>query len=106
MASGKVITKSSSKSFGTNVASKTTDSFSINASGISISLASLPNEKNVQSAMDRITNKTAASASAPGSPEEGDIWYDTDDDEFYVRDEDSWNEVVTSVSGTVDGGSY
>jgi len=56
--------------------------------------------------MDRITNKTAASASAPGSPEEGDIWYDTDDDEFYVRDEDSWNEVVTSVSGTVDGGSY
>ena len=106
MASGKVITKSSSKSFGTNVASKTTDSFSINASGISISLASLPDEKNVQSAMDRITNKTAASASAPGSPEEGDIWYDTDDDEFYVRDEDSWNEVVTSVSGTVDGGSY
>ena len=106
MASGKVITKSSSKSFGTNVASKTTDSFSINASGISISLASLPNEKNVQSAMDRITNKTAASASAPGSPEEGDIWYDTDDDKFYVRDEDSWNEVVSSRSGTVDGGSY
>jgi len=106
MASGKVITKSSSKSFGTNVASKTTDSFSINASGISISLASLPDEKNVQSAMDRITNKTAASATAPGNPLEGDIWYDTDDDKFYVRDEDSWNEVVSSRSGTVDGGSY
>ena len=106
MASGKVITKSFSKSFGTNVASKTTDSFSINASGISISLASLPDEKNVQSAMDRITNKTAASATAPGNPLEGDIWYDTDDDKFYVRDEDSWNEVVSSRSGTVDGGSY
>ena len=106
MASGKVITKSSSKSFGTNVASKTTDSFSINASGISISLASLPDEKNVQSAMDRITNKTAASATAPGNPLEGDIWYDTDDDKFYVSDEDSWNEVVSSRSGTVDGGSY
>ena len=106
MASGKVITKSSSKSFGTNVASKTTDSFSINASGISISLAGLPDEKNVQSAMDRITNKTAASATAPGNPLEGDIWYDTDDDKFYVRDEDSWNEVVSSRSGTVDGGSY
>ena len=106
MASGKVITKSSSKSFGTNVASKTTDSFSINASGISISLASLPDEKNVQSAMDRITNKTAASATAPGNPLEGDIWYDTDDDKFYVRDEDSWNEVVSSRSGTVDGGAY
>ena len=106
MASGKVITKSSSKSFGTNVASKTTDSFSINASGISISLASLPDEKNVQSAMDRITNKTAASATAPGNPLEGDIWYDTDDDKFYVRDEDSWNEIVSSRSGTVDGGAY
>ena len=106
MASVKVITKSSSKSFGTNVASKTTDSFSINASGISISLASLPDEKNVQSAMDRITNKTAASATAPGNPLEGDIWYDTDDDKFYVRDEDSWKEVVSSRSGTVDGGSY
>ena len=56
--------------------------------------------------MDRITGKTAAQASAPGAPVEGDIWYDTDDDEFYVRDENSWNEVVTSVSGTVDGGSY
>ena len=106
MASGKVITKSSSKSFGTNVASNTTDSFSINASGISISLASLPDEKNVQSAMDRITNKTAASATAPGNPLEGDIWYDTDDDKFYVRDEDSWNEIVSSRSGTVDGGAY
>lgn len=106
MPSGKVTTKSSTKSFGSNIVSKTSDSFSINAAGISISLASLPDERNVQSAMDRITNKTAASTSAPGSPEEGDIWYDTDDDEFYVRDEDSWNEVVTSVSGTVDGGSY
>ena len=106
MPSGKVTSNSATKSFGTQNASKTTDSFSINASGIPITLASLPDEKNVQSAMDRITNKTAASATAPGSPEEGDIWYDTDDDEFYVRDEDSWNEVVTSVSGTVDGGSY
>ena len=56
--------------------------------------------------MDRITGKTAASASAPGNPAEGDMWYDTDDDKFYVRDEDSWNELVSSVSGTVDGGSY
>jgi len=37
---------------------------------------------------------------------EGDIWYDTDDDKLYVRDEDSWNELVSSISGTVDGGSY
>ena len=48
-----------------------------------------------------------ASASAPSSGiTEGDLFYDTDDDVFYVRDEDSWNELVSSVSGTVDGGSY
>ena len=106
MASGKVTSNSATKSFGTQNASKSSDSFSINASGIPITLASLPNEKNVQSAMDRITSKTAASASAPGNPVEGDIWYDTDDDKFYVRDEDSWNEIVSSRSGTVDGGAY
>ena len=106
MSKVKIPTQSATKSFGIQKASKTQDSFKINASGISISLQNLPNEKNVQSAMDRITGKTAAQASAPGAPVEGDIWYDTDDDEFYVRDENSWNEVVTSVSGTVDGGSY
>jgi hypothetical protein len=106
MPSGKVTSNSATKSFGTQNATKSSDSFSINASGIPITLSSLPNEKNVQSAMDRITNKTAASASSPGSPLEGDIWYDTDDDKLYIRDEDSWNELVSSISGTVDGGSY
>ena len=49
----------------------------------------------------------AVGASAPtAAVTEGDVWYDTDDDKFYVRDEDSWNEIFTSVSGTVDGGSY
>ena len=106
MAKITVPSQSATKSFGIQKASKTQDSFSVNASGISITLASLPDEKNVQSAMDRITGKTAASASAPGNPADGDRWYYTDDDKFYVRDEDSWNEVVSSRSGTVDGGSY
>jgi|TARA_R110000824_G_C14817095_1_gene636291 hypothetical protein len=46
------------------------------------------------------------SATLPGSGTEGDLYYDTDDDKLYTRDEDSWNEIVTSISGTVDGGSY
>jgi hypothetical protein len=106
MPSGKVTSNSATKSFGTQNASKSSDSFSINASAIPITLSSLPNEKNVQSAMDRITNHVATSDSAPGSPYEGDLWYDTDDDKIYVRDDDSWNEIVSSSSGTVDGGSY
>ena len=101
MPSGKVTSNSSTKSFGTQTAAKSTDSFSINASAIPVTTA-----KNVQEALERVTGQTASGPSAPGSPQEGDIWYDTDDDEFYVRDEDSWNEVVTSISGTVDGGSY
>ena len=106
MPSGKVTSNSSTKSFGTQNAAKSTDSFSINASAIPVTLASLPTAKNVQDALERVTGQTASGPTAPGTPVEGDIWYDTDDDEFYVRDEDSWNEVVTSVSGTVDGGSY
>ena len=46
------------------------------------------------------------STTLPGSGTEGDLYYDTDDDKLYARDEDSWNEIVTSVSGTVDGGSF
>ena len=106
MPSGKVTSNSATKSFGTQNASKSIDSFSIAASAIPLTLASLPDAKNVQEAIERVTGKTASGPTAPGTPLEGDIWYDTDDDEFYVRDEDSWNEVVTSVSGTVDGGSY
>ena len=52
------------------------------------------------------TGQQAKQASAPSSPIEGSFWYDTDDDKLYIRDEDSWNELVSSISGTVDGGSY
>ena len=61
---------------------------------------------NLKDALDEVAGQIAKSTSAPSSPLEGELWYDTDDDKFYVRDEDSWNEVITNISGTVDGGSY
>ena len=106
--SAKVTNNSSTKSFGTQNATKTQDSFNVKASAIPVSLSGgLSGTKNVQDALERLDNKTAAQATAPSTPNEGDIWYDSDDDKFYVRDEDSWNEIVVGgISGTVDGGGY
>ncbi len=60
-----------------------------------------------QAAFEELALEKFSQAAAPSTGvTEGDLWYDTDDDKFYARDEDSWNEVVTSISGTVDGGSY
>ena len=102
----KVTSNASAKSVGTQNASKSSDSFNIKASAIPISLTSYPNIKNVQDAVEKVTGQVSVADSAPGSPDEGELWYDSDDDKFYIRDEDSWNELVSSVSGTVDGGSY
>jgi hypothetical protein len=106
--STKISNQASSKSFGTQNASKTQESFSIRASAIPVNLAgNLSSTKNVEDALQRLDGKTAAQPGTPVAAVEGDIWYDTDDDKFYVRDEDSWNEIVVSgISGTVDGGGY
>ena len=104
-----VINKSASKVFGTQNATKSQDSFTIKASAIPCTLTGtgVKNAKNVQDALERLDTKTASQSAAPSAPFEGDIWYDTDDDKFYVRDEDSWNEIVVSgISGTVDGGGF
>ena len=109
MANAKVINKTATKSFGTQNATKTTDSFKVDASAIPVTLTGVgvSSAKNVKQALERLDAKTASQPTAPGSPSEGDIWYDSDDDKFFVRDEDSWNEVVVGgVSGTVDGGGY
>ena len=37
---------------------------------------------------------------------EGDLHYDSDDDVFYVRDEDSWNEVLVAGQSTLNGGTF
>jgi hypothetical protein len=106
--STKISNKASSKTIGTQNASKTQDVFSIKASAIPVNLAgNLSSTKNVEDALQRLDGKTATQSTSPASPVEGDIWYDTDDDKFYVRDEDSWNEIVVGgISGTVDGGGY
>ena len=109
MPSGKVTSNTSTKSFGTQNATKSSDSFTIKASAIPVTLTGtgISASKNVQDALERLDGRTAAQATSPGSPVEGDVWYDTDDDKFYIRDEDSWNEIVVSgISGTVDGGGF
>ena len=109
MASAKVVNNSATKSFGTQTAKKSVDSFSVDASAIPVNLTGghISSAKNVKAALEALDNRTAAQSAAPSSPSEGDIWYDTNDDKFYVRDEDSWNEIVVSgISGTVDGGGY
>ena len=106
--STKISNKASSKTVGAQNASKTRDVFSIKASAIPVNLGgNLAGARNVNDALQRLDGKTAAQASTPVAAVEGDIWYDTDDDKFYIRDEDSWNEIVVSgISGTVDGGGY
>jgi len=99
--------KVASKSFNTQTAAKSVESFTIDSGKIPHTSSSVT-ATNVQSALEEVASQLAVGAEAPTgvSVTEGDLWYDTDDDKFYARDEDSWNEVVTSLSGTVDGGSY
>jgi hypothetical protein len=101
----KVTTAATTKSIGTQTAAKASESFSLNTKKISHDSAGIT-AKNLSDALDEVANQQAKQASAPLSPVEGSFWYDTDDDKLYIRDEDSWNELVSSISGTVDGGSY
>jgi|TARA_R100001530_G_scaffold1267_2_gene2212 hypothetical protein len=109
MPGGNVADKSSTKSFGTQNASKSTDSFSIKASAIPVTLASLPSSKNVQAALEEISTQVAVQTTAPTGADvtEGDLWYDTDDDILFVRRDTSWIEMVQEeLSGNIDGGSW
>jgi hypothetical protein len=109
MPGGNVADKSSTKSFGTQNASKSTDSFSIKASAIPVNLASLPSSKNVQAALEEISTQVAVQTTAPTGADvtEGDLWYDTDDDILFVRRDTSWIEMVQEeLSGNIDGGSW
>jgi len=50
------------------------------------------------------TGTTAPTGSTVG---EGDVWYDTDDNQMFVRQDSAWKEVVVgSESGTIDGGQF
>jgi len=98
-------TQSSTKTIGTQTAAKSSEAFSLTTSKITHDSPNI-SAKNLRDALDEVTGQVAKSNDAPYSPNEGDLWYDLDDDKFYARDEDSWNELVSSRSGTVDGGSY
>jgi precorrin-2 methylase len=98
----------STKSFGTNVVSKTTDSFSINSSAIPHSSTNVT-ASNVRDAIEEVATQVAVGVSAPtgATVTEGDLWYDTDDDIFYVRRDTSWIELVQEeLTGNIDGGTW
>ena len=101
----KVTTSSASKSIGTQTAAKANESFQLDTKKITHNSAGIT-AKNLSAALEEVAGQQAKQASAPSNPVEESFWYDTDDDKLYIRDEDSWNELVSSVSGTVDGGSY
>ena len=101
----KVTTSSATKSVGTQTAAKSSESFTINTKKISHSSDSVT-AKNLADALDEVATQQAKQASAPSSPIEGNMWYDTDDDVMYVRDEDSWNEVHVSGRTALDGGTF
>ena len=105
MATIKTTSNVASKTIGTSRQQKTSESFTIDATKIPTSSASI-NAKNVQDALEEVATQQAKQASEPSSPVEGNMWYDTDDDVMYVRDEDSWNEIHVDGSSTLDGGTF
>ena len=107
MASIKSTTTGSSKSVGTQRVSKVSSTHDIRAGQISVS-ASGVNATNVKAAIEEISSKAiTASASAPTSDLfEGQLWYDSDDDKAYIRDEDSWQEIHVAGRSTLDGGTF
>ena len=100
-------TGSSSKSIGTQRVSKSAESHNIRASQITVAADGV-NAGNIKDAIEEISAKSiTVNASAPTNEvEEGNLWYDTDDDVMYIRDEDSWNEIHVSGRSTLDGGTF
>ena len=87
----------STKSIGSQLATKTTDSFSINSGAIPHSSSNVT-ASNVRDAIEEVATQVAVSASAPTSAvTEGDIWYDTDDNLLYVRVDSAWKNVPIQI---------
>jgi len=101
----KVTTSATSKSVGTQTAAKSSESFSLDTKKITHNSAGIT-AKNLSAALDEVAGQQAKQASAPGNPTEGNMWYDTDDDVMYIRDEDSWNEIHVDGASTLDGGTF
>jgi len=62
----------------------------------------------VGDAIDELAKDAIAQDVAPTTGvTEGDVWYDTNDDKYYIRKNSAWVEVLDSQSTfTVDGGTY
>jgi hypothetical protein len=101
----KVTTSATTKSIGTQTATKAAESFSLDTTKI-VHNSDAVSAKNLADALDEVATQQAKQASAPSSPTEGNMWYDTDDDVMYVRDEDSWNEIHVDGASTLDGGTF
>ncbi len=98
----------STKSFGSQTVTKTTDSFSINSSSIPHSSANVT-ASNVRDAIEEVATQVAVGTTAPTGETvtEGDLWYDTDDDQLFVRRDSSWTEMVQEdLTGDIDGGTW
>ena len=101
----KVTTTATSKSVGTQTTAKANESFKLDTTKITHSSAGI-SAKNLSAALDEVAGQQAKQASAPSSHVEGNMWYDTDDDVMYIRDEDSWNEIHVSGRTALDGGTF
>tara|TARA_R100000742_G_scaffold4279_1_gene1676 strand:- start:24650 stop:24985 length:336 start_codon:yes stop_codon:yes gene_type:complete len=105
----KVTNNSATKTFGTQVASKTAESFSISASEIPVTLSSQPDKKNVQDALEAMGTGQGVTVqiNEPSSPTEGDLWFKSNTDTLFVRGDNAWAEITdTSDQNNVDGGTF
>ena len=97
-----------SKSFNTQTAAKSVESFTIDSGKIPHTSSSVT-ATNVQSALEEVASQLAVGAEAPTgvSVTEGDLWYDTDDNQLFVRRDSSWTEMVQEdLTGDIDGGTW
>jgi len=101
-------TNVASKSFSTQTAIKSSESFTINSAKIPHSSSNIT-ATNVRDAIDEVATQVVAGTTAPTGVDvtEGDLWYDTDDDILFVRRDTSWTEMIQEeLSGNIDGGTW
>jgi hypothetical protein len=97
-----------SKSFNTQTAAKSVESFTIDSGKIPHSSSNVA-AGNVKDALEEVATQVVAGTTAPTGVDvtEGDLWYDTDDDILFVRRDTSWTEMIQEeLSGNIDGGTW
>ena len=97
-----------SKSFNTQTAAKSVESFTIDSGKIPHSSSNVA-AGNVKDALEEVATQLAVGTTAPTglTVTEGDLWYDTDDNQLFVRRDSSWTEMVQEdLTGDIDGGTW